>query len=237
MILGVANRACVLRTCKTSLFRATQPHASTSLLTARPIPTSPYSSHGSPESDSQHLGQSTDDFFAGFSSESTSPSLLPPPPSPPPTTAAHPVATDRSPWQRSSDRIAEDVQVRRALDPEDEDIPSPPRPPAPFVSAIRIVQSLLDEREFLNTQQIWRIATEGLKPVLQPAQLINPDGRIKMKKVSTMREQKRVWMPPPSAPLPDHPFQSVSLDPLPTFIRLALMGSNQVFEKHGASIA
>ncbi|WWC92672.1 uncharacterized protein L201_007631 [Kwoniella dendrophila CBS 6074] len=77
-------------------------------------------------------------------------------------------------------------------------------------SATRIIQSLLSSNSHLNTQQIYQAGTEGLRPILQPAHVIDSSGRIRMKKVSNMREGRRPWIPMPMAPYPDHPFKSVN---------------------------
>ncbi|WVF68377.1 hypothetical protein IAT40_003142 [Kwoniella sp. CBS 6097] len=81
------------------------------------------------------------------------------------------------------------------------------RPPT---SATRIIQNLLTKNEHLSTQQIFQMSTENMRPILQPAHVIDKDGRIRMKKVSNMREGRRPWVPMPTAPFPDHPFKSVS---------------------------
>ncbi|WVR07953.1 hypothetical protein IAU60_004996 [Kwoniella sp. DSM 27419] len=77
-------------------------------------------------------------------------------------------------------------------------------------SATRIIQSLLSKHDHLSTQQIFQMSTDNLRPVLQPAHVLGDDGRIKMKRVSNMREGRRPWVPIPAAPFPDHPFQSVN---------------------------
>ncbi|WVQ95926.1 hypothetical protein IAU59_003025 [Kwoniella sp. CBS 9459] len=80
----------------------------------------------------------------------------------------------------------------------------------PSSSATRIVQNLLSKHEHLSTQQMFQMSTENMRPILQPAHMIDKDGRIRMKKVSNMREGRRPWVPMPTAPFPDHPFKSVS---------------------------
>ncbi|WWD04487.1 hypothetical protein V865_002557 [Kwoniella europaea PYCC6329] len=77
-------------------------------------------------------------------------------------------------------------------------------------SATRIVQSLLSSHPHLSTQQMYQAATEGLRPVLRPAHVVDNQGRIRMKRVSNMREGRRPWVPMPTAPFPDHPFKSVN---------------------------
>ncbi|OCF40682.1 hypothetical protein I317_05531 [Kwoniella heveanensis CBS 569] len=81
------------------------------------------------------------------------------------------------------------------------------RPPS---SATRIIQNLLSKHDHLSTQQIFQMSTENMRPILQPAHVISEDGRIRMKKVSNMREGRRPWIPMPTAPFPDHPFKSVN---------------------------
>ncbi|WWC73821.1 uncharacterized protein I206_107793 [Kwoniella pini CBS 10737] len=77
-------------------------------------------------------------------------------------------------------------------------------------SATRIVQSLLSKNPHLSSQQIYQNATEHLRPVLQPAHVIDKEGRIRMKRVSNMREGRRPWVPMPAAPYPQHPFKSMN---------------------------
>ncbi|WWC66012.1 uncharacterized protein I303_108634 [Kwoniella dejecticola CBS 10117] len=77
-------------------------------------------------------------------------------------------------------------------------------------SATRIVQSLLSQNPHLSTQQLYQNATEHLRPVLQPAHVIDKQGRIRMKRVSNMREGRRPWVPMPTAPYPQHPFKSMN---------------------------
>lgn len=79
----------------------------------------------------------------------------------------------------------------------------------PRESGVEIVKKLLIEHKFLSTQDIWQLATGHLKPKIAPSQVVNPDGTIKMKRVATMREGRRIWIPPPGQRYPDHPFQSV----------------------------
>ncbi|ORY34651.1 hypothetical protein BCR39DRAFT_585617 [Naematelia encephala] len=88
-----------------------------------------------------------------------------------------------------------------------------------FPSGTLLVKGLLEKHGFLNTQQIWKLGTAGFRPQITPAIQINPDGRIRMKKVSTMREGQRPWVPPPQPSLPEHPFQSVS------FLKRTLLGA------------
>ncbi|KAK4687383.1 hypothetical protein P7C73_g2741, partial [Tremellales sp. Uapishka_1] len=75
-------------------------------------------------------------------------------------------------------------------------------------TATRIVKNLLSAHSHLSTQQLWKLGTAGTKPILPPAQVLTADGRIRMKKVSNIREGRRIWVPPAVPPLPDHPFQS-----------------------------
>jgi hypothetical protein len=79
----------------------------------------------------------------------------------------------------------------------------------PTGSAVEMIRAFMEEYRFLKTQQIWHMGTEGLKPMLQPDHVVEADGRIRMKKVATWREQKRIWRPPPKERYPDHPFKSV----------------------------
>jgi hypothetical protein len=84
-----------------------------------------------------------------------------------------------------------------------------PSKPDPSETAIRLIRQLLEKHERLSTPQIWKIGTEGFKPVLQPVQEMTDQGTIKMKVVSNVREGRRIWVPPPVQPMPHHPFQSV----------------------------
>lgn len=77
------------------------------------------------------------------------------------------------------------------------------------VSATTIVRNALSTHRYLKAPQIWAIGTQGIRPTLQPKLAFDKEGRIRMKKVSNIREGKRQWVPPPQKPLPDHPFQSM----------------------------
>lgn len=79
----------------------------------------------------------------------------------------------------------------------------------PRESGVEMVKRFMMEHKFLTTQQIWQMGTDGLKPVLQPDHVIEPNGRIRMKRVATMREGRRPWVPPAAPSFPDHPFRSV----------------------------
>jgi hypothetical protein len=79
----------------------------------------------------------------------------------------------------------------------------------PEGSGVSMIRSFIEEYKFLSTQQIWHMGTEGLKPELQPSHVVEIDGRIRMKWVSTWREQRRIWRPPPKERFPHHPFKSV----------------------------
>jgi hypothetical protein len=78
------------------------------------------------------------------------------------------------------------------------------------LTATEIVRDLLSSHPYLTSQQLWQMATDGWRPVLPAAQGYNKDGSIRMKKASNVREGRRIWVPPPSVPLPDHPFRSTS---------------------------
>jgi hypothetical protein len=65
------------------------------------------------------------------------------------------------------------------------------------------------EHKFLSTQEIYQMGTGHLRAPIQPSHVIRPDGRIKMKRVATMREGRRTWIPPATASFPEHPFRSV----------------------------
>jgi hypothetical protein len=76
-------------------------------------------------------------------------------------------------------------------------------------SATTLVRQFMEEHTFLNTRKIWEMGTNGIKPVMQPAVQFTRDGRIRMKKVATMRELLREYQPMPQPSMPAHPFQSV----------------------------
>ncbi|CAK9783263.1 hypothetical protein CC85DRAFT_282006 [Cutaneotrichosporon oleaginosum] len=76
-------------------------------------------------------------------------------------------------------------------------------------SATAIVKGMLQKHRFLKTQDIWRMGTEGTRPTIQATQMIDAQGRIRMKRVSNIREGRRIWVPPPVTPLPHHPFQAM----------------------------
>ncbi|KAL7425243.1 hypothetical protein Q5752_000931 [Cryptotrichosporon argae] len=83
-------------------------------------------------------------------------------------------------------------------------------PPNPALgTAVSLVRSLLSTHTYLKSSDMFRLATANVRPVLPAAHVVNEHGQIRMKKVSNIREGKRIWVPPPSAPYPDHPFQSV----------------------------
>ncbi|GMK56578.1 hypothetical protein CspeluHIS016_0304180 [Cutaneotrichosporon spelunceum] len=68
---------------------------------------------------------------------------------------------------------------------------------------------MFKKHRFLKSQDIWQIGTEGTRPVIQAARAIDHEGRIRMKRVSNIREGRRAWIPPPATPLPHHPFQAM----------------------------
>ena len=76
-------------------------------------------------------------------------------------------------------------------------------------SATALVRSLLSEHSRLSTQELFRLGVGDARPVLPADHAIQADGRLRMKKVSNMREGRRLWVPPPTAPYPGHPFRSV----------------------------
>ncbi|ORX37600.1 hypothetical protein BD324DRAFT_387012 [Kockovaella imperatae] len=80
----------------------------------------------------------------------------------------------------------------------------------PQESGVAIVKQLLEEHGFLHTQEIWNKGTGGRERPIPDAFEFQPDGRIRMKRVSTLREGRRPWIPPRQPPFPDHPFRSVS---------------------------
>ena len=80
----------------------------------------------------------------------------------------------------------------------------------PNGSGVLMVKKYLEEHEFLGTQRIWALGTDGLKRPITPAFALQPDGRVRMKRVATMREGRRAWIPPAESPFPDHPFRSVA---------------------------
>ena len=88
-----------------------------------------------------------------------------------------------------------------------------PRPLAEYIvpaeSGVEMIQGYLAQHPFLTNQEIWKLGTDGMVAPLPLAHVIGPDGRIKMKRVSTMREGRRPWVPPHEARFPEHPFKSL----------------------------
>ena len=78
----------------------------------------------------------------------------------------------------------------------------------PRESGVKMIFEMMKEHGFLHTQEIWAKGTEGKRRPIPQALEYNPDGRIRMKSVSTMREGRRPYIPPAVAPFPDHPFRS-----------------------------
>jgi hypothetical protein len=79
----------------------------------------------------------------------------------------------------------------------------------PRESGVEMVKRLMLEHKFLTTQEIFKLGTDGHKPLMQPDHVIEPNGRIRMKRVATMREGRRPWVPPAAPAFPEHPFRSV----------------------------
>lgn len=77
------------------------------------------------------------------------------------------------------------------------------------VSATSLVRDILSKNRYMKNPQIWQAATFGERPILQAKTALDLNGRIRMKKVSNIREGRRQWVPPPVKPLPEHPFQSM----------------------------
>lgn len=76
-------------------------------------------------------------------------------------------------------------------------------------SATAIVRDIFASKRYLKAQDIWKIGTADTRPIMQPTTAIDQWGRIRMKRVSNIREGRRVWVPPPVAPMPHHPFQAM----------------------------
>lgn len=90
----------------------------------------------------------------------------------------------------------------------------------PTESGVAIIKDYFLEHKFLTSQQIWKMGTEHLKAPIRESQVVLPNGRIRMKRVSTMREGRRVWVPPAEASFPEHPFRSVRWVPRTPSTRL-----------------
>lgn len=153
------------------------------------------------------------DFFAAPLLESRSPPV-PPPPLPAINSALR--GRSKLPFGISVnpppplDKSSEEFTWLPPNDPEQQHSSDPDLEleGKPFASAVEMIRTYLTEHEFLNTQEIWKLGTDGLKPKI-PAKYAYEGERIKMKWVSTMREQFRPWIPPAEARFPDHPFRSV----------------------------
>lgn len=85
---------------------------------------------------------------------------------------------------------------------------------------------MFQKHRFLRAQDIWKMGTEGTRPVIQATQSLDAEGRIRMKRVSNIREGRRMWVPPPVTPMPHHPFQAMRWVPLPGWL------ANTRFLKH-----
>lgn len=82
--------------------------------------------------------------------------------------------------------------------------------------ATNIVKSLLIRRGPLKAQQLFELGlqefpTETVRNPLpgQPDHVLRPDGSVRMRKAANVRGGKTPWKPMPTAPHPDHPFQSM----------------------------
>jgi hypothetical protein len=76
-------------------------------------------------------------------------------------------------------------------------------------TATSLVRHFLSTHHQLSTAELFRLATADFKPALPEAHALDQQGRIRMKRVANMREGRRIWVPPPTPPFPDHPFRSV----------------------------
>ncbi|KAJ9110492.1 hypothetical protein QFC19_001618 [Naganishia cerealis] len=83
--------------------------------------------------------------------------------------------------------------------------------------ATNIIKSLLVRRGPLKAQQLYDLGlkefpTETVRNPLpgQPDQVYLPDGSVRMRKAANVRGGKTPWKPMPTAPHPDHPFQSMN---------------------------
>ncbi|KAJ9097286.1 hypothetical protein QFC21_004955 [Naganishia friedmannii] len=83
--------------------------------------------------------------------------------------------------------------------------------------ATQIIKSLLVRRGPLKAQQLYDIGlqefpTETVRNPLpgQPDKVYLEDGSVRMRKAANVRGGKTAWKPMPTAPHPDHPFQSMN---------------------------
>ena len=80
----------------------------------------------------------------------------------------------------------------------------------PNESGVRLVRKILEDRGGVaRLREIWDEGTKDCIPVLAPTMVIEPNGKIRMKRTATMREGRRAYVPPAGAKFPDHPFRSM----------------------------
>ncbi|GHJ86692.1 hypothetical protein NliqN6_3094 [Naganishia liquefaciens] len=82
--------------------------------------------------------------------------------------------------------------------------------------ATNIVKSLLVRRGPLKAQQLYELGLKEFPSKTvhnplpgQPDHVLLPDGSVRMRKAANVRGGKTPWIPMPTAPHPDHPFQSM----------------------------
>lgn len=94
-------------------------------------------------------------------------------------------------------------------------------------SATALVRSFLSQHPTLSTQELFKLGVEDERPALQPDHELTPDGKVRLKRVSNMREGSRTWVPPPTPRYPGHPFRSVQY-----VFRLAILVPAERSEVH-----
>ena len=138
-----------------------------------------------------------DEFFGGYID-------------PTPPTVPSPASSAPSSSSVPSSSSATTTSVTKPLSQAPSTAPAPLASYTPPThSGVAQIKSFLLEYKFLSTQEIYQMGTGHLRAPITPSHVIEPDGRIKMKRVATMREGRRTWIPPATASFPQHPFRSV----------------------------
>lgn len=70
------------------------------------------------------------------------------------------------------------------------------------------MRDIFKTQRYLKTQEIWKLGTVGERPELPELIRLDNRGSVRMKRVSNIREGRRIWVPPPQVSMPNHPFQS-----------------------------
>lgn len=85
------------------------------------------------------------------------------------------------------------------------DVPLDPN----FPTATAIIRQLFTDHKWLTQQDIYRLGTEGLRPVTEPKIMFSNTGQIQIKRDSTRREIYRERLAESGPAFPSHPFRSM----------------------------